>query len=279
MPRALLVLACLASMTFLPACATRPGSPAATWRNPKDDMRFVWVPAGSFTAQVLTEGAGGNEPQKTVPQEVTFGAGFWLGRTEVTVRQFGHFVKATGYVTDAEKANNRFTWQRPGFPQESDHPVVWLSYADARSYTEWAGVDLPTEAEWLYACRAGTTTKFYWGDVMDDRYLWHRGNTDGTGTRPAAGKRPNAWGLYDMVGNAWEYCKAGEDGAGWASHGASWTRCPQYRTRQGTLTGNLLEEAVEPRLQRYDPNPKFAPYPWDDDRGFRCIKRAGAEAR
>jgi len=74
-----------------------------------------------------------------------------------------------------------------------------------------------------------------------------------------------------MVGNAWEYCRVGD--TCWASRGASWTRCPQYRTRQGTMTGNLLEEAVEPRLQRCDPNPKFPPYPWDDDRGFRCIRR------
>jgi formylglycine-generating enzyme required for sulfatase activity len=266
-------------MTLLPACATRFGSHADTWRNPKDGMNFMWVPAGSFTAQAPAEGPGGNDPQKTVPQEVTFAEGYWLGRTEVTVGQFRRFVKKTGYVTEAEKANNRFTWNRPGFWQDSDHPVVWISYADARRYAQWAGVDLPTEAEWLYACRAGATTKFYWGDVVDDRYLWHRCDTDGTGTRPVATKRPNAWGLHDMVGNAWEYCKTGDNDAYFVLRGASWTRCPQYRTRQGTMTSNLLEEAVEPRLQRPDPNPKFAPYPWDDDRGFRCIKRVRAETK
>ena len=90
---------------------------------------------------------------------------------------------------------------------------MYVSYHDARSYARWAGVDLPNEAEWLYACRAGTTTKFYWGDTVDDRYLWHRCNTDGTGTRPVARKLPNAWGLYDMVGNAWEYCKTGDSDA------------------------------------------------------------------
>lgn len=273
MRRMLLVLACLAASTLLPACATRFGSPADTWRNPKDGMRFAWIPAGSFTAQVPAE----NDPQKTVPQEVAFGAGFWLGRTEVTVRQFRRFVKETRYVTDAEKASNRFTWKSPGFRQKADHPVVWLSYPDACSYAQWAGVDLPREAEWLYACRAGATTKFFWGDAVDDRYLWHRCNTNGTGTRRVATKRPNAWGLYDMVGNAWEYCKVGD--TCWAGRGASWTRCPQYRTRQGTMTGNLLEEAVEPRLQRPDPNPKFPPYPWDDDRGFRCIKHVSAETK
>ena len=273
MSRKLLALTCLAVLSLLPGCASYPGLRAAAWRNPKDGMRFVWVPAGSFTAQVLAEKKAVDDPEQTVGQEVTFAQGFWLGRTEVTVRQFGRFAEQTGYVTDAEKAGNRFTWKSPGFPQRADHPVVYLSYRDALSYAQWAGVDLPMEAEWLYACRAGSTTKFYWGDMVDDRYLWHRCNTDGTGTRPVARKRPNAWGLYDMVGNAWEYCKLGDGDACFASRGGSWTRCPQYRTRQGTMTGNLLEEAVEPRLQRCDPNPKFPPYPWDDDRGFRCIRR------
>jgi formylglycine-generating enzyme required for sulfatase activity len=270
MRRRPLALLCLAGLSFLPACASRPGAAAHPWRNPKDGMTFVWVPAGSFIAQAPTE------PDRVVPQEVTFAEGFWLGRTEVTVGQFHRFVKQTGHVTDAEKAGNRFTWRSPGFPQEAGHPVVYVSYQDALSYARWAGVDLPTEAEWLYACRAGTTTKFYWGDTLDDRYLWHRCNTDGTGTRPVARKRPNPWGLYDMVGNAWEYCKVGDSGPGFALRGASWTRCPQYRTRQGTMTGNLLEEAVKPHLERYNPDPKSAPYPWDDDRGFRCIRRSAA---
>lgn len=267
MPRRCLALICLAGVSLLPACASGPGLSARPWRNPKDGMTFLRVPAGSFNAQVSAE------PNGFVPREVTFTDGFWLGRTEVTVGQFHRFVQETSYVTEAEKAGNRFTWRSPGFPQDASHPVVYLSYNDALSYARWAGVDLPTEAEWLYACRAGTTTKFYWGDIADDRCLWHRCNTQGTGTRPVALKRPNAWGLYDMVGNAWEYCRTGDGDTCFALRGASWTRCPQYRTRQGTMTGNLLEEAVEPRLQRCDPYPKYPPYPWDDDRGFRCIRR------
>ena len=276
MPRRLLIPACLIAAHLLSGCASDSVSRTVAWRNPKDGMTFMWVPAGSLTAQIPVEAKDPNHPEKTVPQEMTF-AGFWLGRTEVTVGQFRQFVRETGHVTDAEKAGHRFTWRSPGFPQRVSHPVVYLSYRDALAYARWAGVDLPTEAEWLYACRAGSTTKFYWGDLVDDRYLWHRGNTRGMSTQPVARKRPNAWGLYDMVGHAWEYCRVGE--TCFALRGASWTRCPQYRTRQGTLTGNLLEEAVEPRLQRYEPNPKYPPYPWDDDRGFRCIRRVRPEAK
>jgi|GEM_PF-1701875 len=268
-----LVWAGWAALSLLPACAAHPGSPRAAWRNPKDGMLFVGVPAGSLTVQVCAEPTGVGDPERIVPQEVTFPRGFWLGRTEVTVGQFQRFVRETGYVTDAEKGNNRFTWQNPGFRQQPSHPVVYVSYNDARSYVRWAGVDVPTEAEWLYACRAGTTTRFYWGDRRDDRYAWHRGNTLGLGTRPVAGRRPNAWGLYDMVGNAWEYCRVGDSNDGFVLRGGSWTRCPEYRMRDGTLSGDLLAEAVEPRLQPHDLHPEYAAYPWDDDRGFRCILR------
>jgi sulfatase modifying factor 1 len=279
MARYLFALLCLAAVILLPACASDPATRSGVWRNPRDRMTFVRVPAGSLRVQAPAEPADPQDPGKTIRQEVTFAEGFWLGRTEVTVGQFRRFAEQTGYITEAERAGHRFTWRRPGFPQEQSHPVVYVSYEDARRYSRWAGVDLPTEAEWLYACRAGTSTVFYWGDLVDDRYVWHRANTGGMSTRPVARKRPNAWGLYDMVGNVWEYCKVGPNDVSFTLRGGSWTRCPRYRTRQGPVADDLLQQTVALRLRRYDPNPRYPPYRWDDDRGFRCIKRVSPEAR
>ncbi|MBE7499969.1 MAG: SUMF1/EgtB/PvdO family nonheme iron enzyme [Verrucomicrobiales bacterium] len=241
---------------------------AAGWRNPKDSMEFVWVPPGSFVADVPR---GTNQPPDFVSETIAFPTGFWLGRTEVTVAQFRAFVEATGHATDAEKAGHRWTWKEPGFPQADDHPVVYVSFTDAQAYATWSGTDLPTEAEWLYACRAGATTRFSWGDDMDDQHVWHRGNTEAIGTQPVATKLPNPWGLHDLVGNAWEYCRI--EGSGFALRGGSWIRCVTYVTRGGTPTDNLFAAAVAPRLTPFDPHPRFPPYPWDDDRGFRCLKR------
>jgi len=274
MIRLLFIMVCLDMVCWSSSCSPGPHGAAQVWRNPKDDMRFVWVPAGSLAVEVPSESSEPNEAGETSPQVVAFRDGFWLGRTEVTIGQFRRFAMETGFVTEAERAGNQWTWRHPGFPQKDDHPAVYLSYKDSLQYARWAGVDLPTEAEWLYACKAGANTVFYWGNELDGRYVWHRGNTEGTGTRPVARKLPNAWGLHDMVGNAREYCKVGE--TCFATRGGAWTRCPAYRSRTGSVNQKLLDAEVEPRLHKCDPAPQYPPYAWDDDRGFRCIRRVAS---
>ncbi len=170
---------------------------------------------------------------------------FYLGMHEITVGQFGDFVRSAGYKTEAEKDGKggygtdssgnwsqkpEYTWQNPGFAQTDDHPVVNVSWNDAVEFCKWlskkegAEYRLPTEAEWEYACRAGTTSRYSFGD--DPEGLARVGNvadaaakakfSDWSGTisaraghvftAPAGEFLANAFGLHDMHGNVWEWC-------------------------------------------------------------------------
>ena len=172
---------------------------------------------------------------------------FYLGTYHVTRGQFRQFVADTGYKTDAEKGerpgafgwdpdkkqfgfNEKYSWRNAGFEQTDEHPVVNVSWNDAVAFCKWLSKKesktyrLPTEAEWEYACRAGTTTRYYSGD--DPETLAKIGNvadatfkakfpdtkytikaSDGyVFTSPVGSFQANAFGLYDMHGNAWEWC-------------------------------------------------------------------------
>src|SRR5262249_19438683 len=112
-----------------------------------------------------------------------------------------------GFVTDLQAS-----WRNPGFEQAEDEPVVCVSWNDARDYCDWLSLkenkhySLPSEAQWEYACRAGTRTTFSFGE--DERQLpdhvWYDENS-GRRTHPVGQKKPNAWGLRDMHGHVWQW--------------------------------------------------------------------------
>ena len=241
-------------------------SPGEIWINPEDGMKFVWIPPGSIHVQIPIDT---NDATKVRDQDIMISRGFWLGQTEVTVKQFRKFIRETGYVTTAELGNEKFTWCKPGIRQKADHPVVFVSVEDANAYADWSGVDLPYELEWIYACRARTSTNFYWGDTLDNRYVWHRANSV-TGTRPVAKKLPNPWGLYDMVGNVWEFTWVCEGIQ--TLKGGSWTRCHAARAWWGPVYHGGLDKIAKPRLTLCRSS-IYNPVNHDDDRGFRCILR------
>ncbi len=180
---------------------------------------------------------------------------FWMGVHEVTVGQFRRFVEASGYVPESiadgsgaygynaqydpatsprkdafEGRLPRYSWREPGFPQGEDHPVVNVTWADAQAMAAWLSrtegrrYRLPTEAEWEYAARAGTRSRYHSGDRpanllkvanvfdADTAALWPQwqdkalpGHDSHVFTAPVGQFTPNAWGLHDMHGNAWEW--------------------------------------------------------------------------
>ena len=223
----------------------------------------VWAVANDTRREDMA--CEGEQPRKArIPQS------FWLGQTEVTVGQWRQFAKATGYVTEAERKAGPaggsdhpqramgpaagLDWRNPerDFTPPDNQAVTWISWDDAMAFCMWLDqreratqrlptgwrVRLPSEVEWEYACRAGTQTRFWWGDPIEDGKgrLNTKGNEDGfdfvapVDSYGARGR--NRFGLGDMLGNAREWCLDEFDPAG--AHAELWTgNAPKCVARGG----------------------------------------------
>lgn len=184
--------------------------------NPRDRAEMAWIPAGTFLMGTTPELLNPAHPEWSQDEqpahEVRITRGFWMYRHEVTNEQFRRFRplhhsgEYRGLSVDAEKM-----------------PAVSLDWTAASGYCAWAGVRLPTEAEWEYACRAGGSARYTWGNGEQNvgRYANVSDRTaqakwpefrifdtdDGVAVSNAVGMyAPNAWGLHDMLGNVWEWC-------------------------------------------------------------------------
>ncbi len=166
-------------------------------------QNMVWIPPGTFTmgSPATEAGRGSDEGPQT---QVTLTRGFFMGRYEVTQGEY-----------EAVQGSNPSRWKGTNLPVDQ---ATWndaVAYCQALTQRERsagrlpAGWEyrLPTEAQWEYACRAGTTTRFSFGDIDAglEQYGWYTVNS-GSRTHPVGGKQPNPWGLYDMHGNVWEWC-------------------------------------------------------------------------
>lgn len=205
----------------------------------------------------MASGAQKNWLVREAPQHwVGIARPFAMGRYPVTVGEWRAFAEASGWQPGGE-----VDWTAPGFAQSERHPVVGVSWNDARQYVAWLSertgqrYRLPSEAEWEYACRAGTKTAFSFGDAIDTakanydgNFTWNGGPRGEyrRGTTPVDQFAPNPWGLHDMHGNVWEWVQdvmhdnyegAPLDGSAWETggersrrilRGGSWLYNPRY---------------------------------------------------
>lgn len=278
----------------------RPGSAnnftaGQVFKDCADCPEMVVVPLGSFTmgssaaeqAAAVREGMSQAAADRESPQHmVRIGYRFALGKYELSRGEFARFVSATAYKTEAEKGNScavmkpdgsgwemkaDANWQNPGFAQGDDHPVVCVSWNDAQAYISWLNQKnpgqayrLPSEAEWEYAARAGSQTRYPWGEDEGNQQICRQANhgeqsysaqypkdtvvnrncSDGVVHTTAGSRFPaNTFGLHNMHGNVHEwvqdwyhdnYSAAPTDGSAWESGGEQ-----KYRVLRGGSWSNL----------------------------------------
>jgi formylglycine-generating enzyme required for sulfatase activity len=170
-----------------------PPAPGTVRLNPKDGLNYAWIPPGTFTMG-CSPGDKECKDYESPPHAVTLSKGFWMGQTLVTVAAYKRFSAATGRTMPTAPSFNA-AWMI------SNMPIVNVDWNDSSAYCQWASGRLPTEAEWEYAARGGSTEGRF-GNVDD--IAWY-GQINGGHTHEVAQKRPNGYGLYDMLGNAWEW--------------------------------------------------------------------------
>lgn len=266
-----------------PTPAPEPAKPAAaagppkTFRDCPNCPEMVVIPAGRFTMgaapgenrryQVPTTEAGRDEPE----HEVTFGKPFALAKFDVTRGEFAVFAHTVGFeprpgcmtvLGGNWVPQPRANWEDPGYKQSDDDPVVCMNMLEIGAYLRWlrntTGKDyrLPSEAEWEYAERAGTTTAFYWGDDPKDACIYENVGDEaharkyGTATpiscndgfadlAPVGSFKPNPFGLFDMAGNIFVLTADcwNENYAGAPSDGSAWGTgdCARHVARKGSF--------------------------------------------
>ncbi|MFI9536921.1 formylglycine-generating enzyme family protein [Nocardia fusca] len=295
--------------------ASADGPPVASPQPRRARGSLIAISTGNFSM--------GDHFQEGYPQDgelpvhrVSLSA-FAIAAHTVTNAQFAAFVKDTGYVTDAEKlgisavfhpafrgdqadimhrvdgtpwwlAVRGANWRHPdgpasGIADRRNHPVVHVSWHDAAAYCSWAGVRLPSEAEWEYAARGGVAGKrFVWGDELTPRGQWRCNiwqgrfpyeNLEEDGyltTAPVKSYRPNGYGLWQMTGNVWEWCHdwfAADYYAKSAHHDPAG---PATGTRRVMRGGSYLCHASYCHRYRVSARSSNTPESTAGNIGFRC---------
>jgi len=205
-----------------------------------------------------------------IPQHEVCVDDFYMGKYEITVQQWYTFIKETGYQPATKQNgcysltrnrwgyNRAHSWKNPGFPQSGSHPVVCVSYNDITMFLKWLSgksdkqFRLPTEAEWEYAARAGTGDIRFWGNEINKKACRYAnvaaGRNTATGnffpcndgytwSSPVGSFQANSYGLYDMLGNVWEWCSDSYDSRYYARSPRNNPRGPTSKDRKIVIRG------------------------------------------
>ena len=284
----------LAALGREAAVKGRVGPPGTKLRDCPQCPELVVVPEGTYR-RGSPESESGRDDDEGPVRRVTIGYRLAVGVKEVTRGEFARFVSETGrsmgdscWVWDGEwKERSGRNWKSPGYSQTDEHPVVCVSWDDAKAYVRWLtgktgeSYRLPSEAEWEYVARAGTETARYWGEGesgqcryangADETYGWSEAFCDDghASTAPVGSFAPNGYKLHDVLGNVWEwtedcwnesYTGAPSDGSAWESGDCS---------RRVLRGGSWLDEPRDLRSALRFRSPTGIRY---NDLGFRVAR-------
>jgi formylglycine-generating enzyme required for sulfatase activity len=256
--------------------------------NPKDGLKYAWVRPGTYMMG-CSPGDSEGEADEKPSHKVTISKGFWMGQTPVTVGAYKRFVRETGrempQVPTVLGRSLNSGWAN------DQMPIVCVTWDEAQLYCAWAGGRLPTEAEWEYAARGGSADARY--GPLDD-VSWYADNSglqhldsrwipkekyeqviknNGNGMHEVGKKCPNDFGLYDMLGNVWEWVYDWYDKQYYITSPETDTRGPGIGQNCVTRGGSWYNS---PALVRVSFRLNSAPGHRYDRRGFRCVWGAGA---
>ena len=259
----------LGAPTMVVAALFPPDSPAAgaTWTSPIDRRKMTFVPAGQFQMGSSAEEMGRDEDEASHQLKVDIG--FWVDTAEVTNAAYRQFVLSRpewqkGLVR-SEFADSGYlkSWDGNAFPKGADNdPVTFVSWHAARAYAAWAGKRLPSEAEWEYAARGGTSTIYWWGDTFDSKHIRQRDDRSDDGEK----RRSNSWGLIDVTGGVWEWTASLFQPYPFSSDGRDDPRAPGKRSLRGGASANGAQFLRLANRNSAEPNAT------SESVGLRCVE-------